>query len=76
MQLLLRQELTGVTLAAVEQQLLSPAQVARLLDVSTTTIYRLVKTGELKVLRIGRNIKIELSAVDRYLDSQRVDDGE
>jgi excisionase family DNA binding protein len=37
------------------------------LRVSTTTIYRLIHSGQLEALRIGRDLRIPLPAVRQYL---------
>lgn len=49
------------------QPLLTPSQVARLLNVSTTTVYRLVKTRQLHALRMGRQIRVSVEAVEQFL---------
>lgn len=48
--------------------LLTVAEVAERMRVSKMTIYRLVHTGELPAMRIGRSFRIPLSTVRTYLD--------
>lgn len=44
-----------------------------MLRVSTMTIYRLVRRGELPAVRVGRNYRVRESDLTRYLDGQVVD---
>jgi excisionase family DNA binding protein len=46
---------------------LTVAEVADALRVSTMTVYRLVNTGELSGLRVGKNIRIRATDLDAYL---------
>jgi excisionase family DNA binding protein len=46
---------------------LTVAEVAEALRVSTMTVYRLVSTGELSGLRVGKNIRIRATDLDAYL---------
>ena len=51
--------------------LLSPADAARLAQVSRNTIYRLVDRGELRAVHVGRQLRIDPGEFDRYLDRGR-----
>jgi excisionase family DNA binding protein len=46
---------------------LTVAEVADALRVSTMTVYRLVNTGELSGLRVGKNIRIRATDLDAFL---------
>ncbi|MBW3574290.1 MAG: helix-turn-helix domain-containing protein [Actinobacteria bacterium] len=46
---------------------LTVAEVAAILRVSTMTVYRLIKAGELPALRVGRSYRLPEDDVDRYL---------
>ncbi len=48
------------------------AEVAATMRVSNMTVYRLIKTGELPAVRIGKNYRIRESDVERYLDDRSV----
>jgi excisionase family DNA binding protein len=51
---------------------LPPKEVAPKLGVSWSTVYRLIRSGDLKARRIGRGrgtLKVEISEITRYLDS-------
>jgi len=48
-------------------QFLTVAEVADLMRVSTMTVYRLIKAGELPAARVGKSYRIRESDVDAYL---------
>ena len=52
--------------------LLTVAEVADALRVSTMTVYRLIRTGELAAVRIGRTYRVSDSAFEDYLRRQAV----
>ena len=43
------------------------AEVADLLRVSNMTVYRLVQSGQLPAIRVGRSYRLREEDVDRYL---------
>ena len=45
------------------------AEVAEIMRVSKMTVYRLVHSGELPAVRVGRSFRVHESAVNEYLDS-------
>ena len=47
--------------------LLTVAEVATLLRVSKMSVYRLIHSGELEAVRLGRSFRVPNSAVDAYL---------
>ena len=49
---------------------LTAAEVASLLRVSTMTVYRLIKAGELAAVRVGKSYRVREDDVDRYLASR------
>ncbi len=49
------------------QQYLTVAEVATMLRVSRTTIYRLVQAGRLPGMRVGRSVRVVRAAVQRYV---------
>jgi excisionase family DNA binding protein len=53
-------------------RLLTVAEVAATMRVSNMTVYRLIKTGELPALRVGKNYRIRESDVDAYLENRSV----
>lgn len=55
------------------RQLLTAAEVADQLRVSTMTIYRLIRSGELPAVRVGRNYRVRADELAAYLEGQVVD---
>lgn len=53
--------------------LLTAAEVADQLRVSTMTIYRLIRRGELPAVRVGRNYRVRERDLEAYLATQVVD---
>ena len=52
---------------AGEVKFLTVAEVASLMRVSKMTVYRLVHTGELTAVRVGRSFRVPEHAVHEYL---------
>lgn len=46
---------------------LTAAEVAEMMRVSTMTVYRLIKAGELHAVRIGKSYRLAEDEVDRFL---------
>jgi len=46
---------------------LTVAEVASIMRVSKMTVYRLVHSGELKAIRIGRSFRVPEQAANQYL---------
>ncbi len=51
----------------VQHELMTVSEVAERLRVSTMTVYRLIKSGELRALRIGKSYRISAEDFDAYL---------
>jgi excisionase family DNA binding protein len=54
------------------EPLLTVGEVAGLMRVSNMTVYRLIKSGQLAAIRVGKNYRIRRSDVDRYLTDRAV----
>jgi excisionase family DNA binding protein len=52
--------------------LLTVAEVAGVLRVSAMTVYRLIRSGDLPALRIGKSYRIRQGALDQYLATGEV----
>lgn len=50
-----------------DERLLTAQEVADLMRVSTMTVYRLIRSGELAALRVGRGWRLRPLEVDRFL---------
>ena len=46
------------------------AEVAQLMRVSTMTVYRLIKAGDLPATRVGKSYRITETDVDDYLSGR------
>ena len=47
--------------------LLTVAEVASAMRVSTMTVYRLIKAGDLRAVRVGKSFRLTEDDVDQYL---------
>jgi excisionase family DNA binding protein len=54
------------------EPLLTVGEVAGLMRVSNMTVYRLIKSGQLGAIRVGKNYRIRRTDVDRYLTERAV----
>lgn len=54
---------------------LTVAEVALDMRVSTMTVYRLIKSGELAAVRVGKSYRIRETDLDLFLESRYVDTG-
>lgn len=56
----------------VGDRLLTVGEVAGTMRVSNMTVYRLIKSGQLAAIRVGKNYRIRESDVDQYLSDRSV----
>ena len=49
---------------------LTVQEVAEIMRVSTMTVYRIIKSGELPAVRVGRSFRVAEPDVDAYLASR------
>lgn len=61
--------------SSARSRFLTPAEVAEQLRVSSMTVYRLIKSGELRAARIGKSYRIREEDVDAYLQDRYSDAG-
>lgn len=61
--------------ASSGSQFLTVAEVASLMRVSKMTVYRLVHSGELPAVRVGRSFRVHAKAVHEYLETSYFDVG-
>lgn len=54
---------------------LTVAEVADLMRVSTMTVYRLIKAGQLRAARIGKSYRVREDHLDAYLSRQYTEAG-
>jgi excisionase family DNA binding protein len=55
-----------------EEPLLTVGEVANVMRVSNMTVYRLIKSGQLAAIRVGKNYRIRRRDVSRYLEERAV----
>lgn len=70
-----RNELADARGANSASQFLTVAEVAALMRVSKMTVYRLVHSGELPAVRVGRSFRVHAKAVHDYLETSYFDAG-
>lgn len=58
-----------------EVRFLTVAEVASVMRVSKMTVYRLVHSGELPAVRVGKSFRVPEEAVHSYLDNAYFDVG-
>lgn len=54
-------------MAQQRARFLTVAEVADILRVSTMTVYRLIKAGDLAAVRVGKSYRLAEDEIDRYL---------
>ena len=54
---------------------LTVAEVAALMRVSTMTVYRLIKAGDLAAVRVGKSYRIKEDDVDHFLAKRYTEAG-
>lgn len=57
---------------SIEGRLLTVVEVAALMRVSNMTVYRLIKSGQMAAIRVGKNYRIRESDVNEYLAERAV----
>jgi excisionase family DNA binding protein len=65
----------GSAAASAMGWFLTVSEVARNLRVSNMTVYRLIKSGQLSAVRVGRGYRIREDDVRRYLQQRYMDAG-
>ena len=56
----------------VNDNLLTPEQVAEILQVHVLTIYSYIRRGKLDAVRLGRNYRIIPKDFTRFIESNRI----
>jgi excisionase family DNA binding protein len=65
-----------VSPTAISQvQFLTVAEVAKMMRVSKMTVYRLVHSGEMPAVRVGKSFRVPEKAVNTYLENAYFDAG-
>ena len=53
-----------------QTRFLTVAEVAAIVRVSTMTVYRLIKAGDIPAIRVGKSFRLREDDVDAYLSKQ------
>jgi excisionase family DNA binding protein len=53
-----------------KSQFLTVAEVAKALRISNMTVYRLINSGELPAVRVGKSYRLREEDVDRYVGAR------
>lgn len=61
--------------AISQVQFLTVAEVAKMMRVSKMTVYRLVHSGEMPAVRVGKSFRVPEKAVHTYLENAYFDAG-
>lgn len=64
-----------MSLSASRGRFLTVAEVAQMMRVSTMTVYRLIKAGDLASVRVGKSYRIREEDVDAYLAKRYTEAG-
>jgi len=57
----------------LRSRFLTVAEVAEIMRVSKMTVYRLVHSGEMPAIRVGRSFRVPQDAVETYLSTAVID---
>lgn len=55
----------------MNEKLLTPIEVQQLLHISKSTLYRLIRSGQLPSVRVGSAYRIRMSELEEYLASTK-----
>ena len=53
----------------MNEKLLTPTEVQQLLRISQSTLYRLIRSGQLPSIRVGDAYRIRMSELEDYMDN-------
>lgn len=59
----------------MKEELYTPQEVADLLRIKKNTVYEMIKRGEIKCKKIGRQFRIGKAELEHYLGNRRPDEG-
>ena len=51
----------------IRLSLLTVVEVAQILNISTSLVYRLIKSGELPAVRLGRALRVKSGDLEQYI---------
>ena len=69
----LREEVVEMAGEAPRVRFLTVAEVAEVMRVSKMTVYRLVHSGEMPAVRVGRSFRVPQDALEAYLRTATIE---
>lgn len=63
-------ESTPQTAVDTSARVVRVEEAARMLGMSRSQAYAMIKSGELKTVRWGRSVRVKISTIDRLLDER------
>ena len=57
----------------VQPRLISVEQAGAIIGVKKTMAYKLVNTGKLRPVRVGRTLKVSISEIDRFIHQAQME---
>ena len=57
------------------ERLLKASEVARILNISRSLVYRLIHTGEIPSIRINQAVRVHQDDLNSYIESNRIEVG-
>jgi excisionase family DNA binding protein len=60
----------------VTQEWVSYPEAEKYCRLSHTTLWRYVKTGEIRAARVGRSVRIHLPSLKRFMEGRATEDGD
>jgi excisionase family DNA binding protein len=66
----------GVRTVNEQHPLLTVREVAGSMRVSTMTVYRLIRAGDLPAIRVGKHFRIRTLDLEQYLEAQTLGGGD
>ena len=65
----------ALTVHYTKSQFMTVSEVARMLRISNMTVYRLISSGQLQAVRVGKSYRLREEDVDRYLGERFTEAG-
>lgn len=53
-----------------QNEMLTPSDIARILKISKSGVYNLLKRGEIPYLRVGKKIRVPAKSLNEFIESQ------
>ncbi len=57
----------------IQQRLISVEQAGVIIGVKKTMAYKLINSGKLRPVRVGRTLKVSISEIDRFVQQSQLE---